>query len=87
MVIINAGRDYLQLEALARQGKGIGVTVFGTMRPAVSRGVIEATAWSVPLALAGVAAVWLAARRAERAERARESSRKAIGPVGPGPGD
>jgi hypothetical protein len=62
-VIVGAGRDYLNRKVLAERGLAADVTVFGVMRPAVSRGLIVATVWTTPIAIFAVAALTFAARK------------------------
>jgi hypothetical protein len=73
-VIVNAGRDYLTRKVLAGRGLSADVTVFGTMRPAISRGVVVASLWALPIAIFGVAATWYAARKALRAAQGEETA-------------
>ena len=62
-IVIQAGREYLTLQALHQQGKGPAVTIRGVMDRGVSRAVRTATASGGAVGVAGILAAWLAARQ------------------------
>lgn len=62
-VIINAGREYLDVATAASQGSGSYARIDDTMRPARSRAFWWATSSAMAILIAGTAA----ARRASRA--------------------
>jgi hypothetical protein len=65
---IDAGMmaEYLRRQAFFEQGRGPRAEVDAVMDAAIRGGVYEATAWAGGVAVAGLAAVWYAGRRADR---------------------
>ena len=70
-IVIQAGRDYLTLQALYQQGKAPAVTIRGVMDPGVARAARTATLSGGGVGAAGLLAIWLAARRRPRASAGR----------------
>ena len=69
---IDAGvAAYLAWQQEHAERGGDFVSMQEVMRPAAAASAMGATAWSAPVALAGVAAVWGLDRRARRRRRAR----------------
>jgi hypothetical protein len=70
-IVIQAGREYLTLQALHQQGRGPAVTIRGVMDPGVARAARTATLSGGAVGAAGLLATWLAARRRPRASAGR----------------
>ena len=70
-IVIQAGRDYLTLQALHQQGRAPAVTIRGVMEPGVARAARTATLSGGGVGAAGLLAIWLAARRRPRASAGR----------------
>jgi hypothetical protein len=62
-IVIQAGRDYLTLQALHQQGQRPAVTIRGVMDPGVARAARTATLSGGAVGAAGVLVTWLAVRR------------------------
>jgi hypothetical protein len=71
-IIVLAGRRYVYDANMSVQ-RGVYLPVSSAMPPAVRRGVWLASAVSLPIAIVGVAAVQLAARRECRAASSRNA--------------
>jgi len=68
---IDAGvKRYLELQD-ARSSDGPLIYVQDIMRPAAAASAVRATAWSAPIAFAGLAAVWWLGRRKGRRRATR----------------
>ena len=61
-IVVQAGREYLTLQALGRQGRGPSVTIREVMDPAVARAARTATIAGGAIGAAGILAAWAAAR-------------------------
>jgi len=70
-IVIQAGREYLTLQALHQQGSGPAVTIRGVMDPGVERAARTATLSGGAVGAAGLLTTWLAARRRPRASAGR----------------
>ena len=69
-IVIQAGREYLTLQALHQQGKGPAVSIRGVMDPGVARAVRAATVSGGAVGAVGLLVGWLAARpRSARSAR------------------
>lgn len=55
-VTADGARQYVELQRAAAAGRGHPVTLDEIMKPAVGRSVRQATAWSLVVVVAGVAA-------------------------------
>ena len=62
-IVVQAGRDYLTLQALRQQGRGPSVTIREVMNPAVARAARTATGSGGAIGAAGILAAWAAARK------------------------
>jgi hypothetical protein len=70
-IVIQAGRDYLTLQALHQQGRAPAVTIRGVMDPGVARAARTATLSGGAVGAAGLFVTWLAARRRPGASAGR----------------
>jgi len=61
--VIQAGRDYLTLQALHQQGRGPAVTIRGVMDAGVTRAARDATLAGGIVGAAGTLVVWLVSRK------------------------
>ena len=61
-IVVEAGREYLTLQALGRQGRGPSVTIGDVMHPAVARAARTATIAGGAIGAAGILAAWAASR-------------------------
>ncbi len=62
-IVVQAGRDYLTLQALSQQGRGPLVTIREVMDPAVTHAARTATLSGGAVGAAGILAAWAAARQ------------------------
>jgi hypothetical protein len=73
-VVIQSGRDYLTLQALHQQGRGVAVSIPGVMRPGIVRGFWLATLVAGSVAALGALLWWVASRqRGVRSENPAEA--------------
>jgi hypothetical protein len=61
-IVVQAGREYLTIQALGRQGRGPSVTLREIMHPAAARAARTATIAGGAIGAAGILAVWASAR-------------------------
>jgi hypothetical protein len=61
--VIQAGRDYLTLQAFHRQGRGPAVTIRQVMDPGVARAARDANAAGGAVGAAGILVVWMVSRQ------------------------